>query len=73
MKKSLFAAILALVLHGCAPGTPAFAGVSGRVPTEAPALNGFVAQYNAYIGELQAGKVDVKQWRRVEEAWQRLR
>ncbi len=41
-------------------------------PTDEQALNQFVAHYNTYIGRLQSGLVDVKEWARVEQAWKRV-
>lgn len=73
MKKSFLLAAAALTLHACVPAVPAFADMQTRVPTDALRLNAFVQRYNAYVDELSAGKVDVRQWKRVEEAWQRLR
>lgn len=71
--KSFLLAATAIALQACAPAVPAWAGTPSRVPTDAQSLNAFVGRYNAYVDELSAGKVDVRKWQRVEEAWQRLR
>lgn len=43
-----------------------------RVPSEEGPLNAFATEYNRYVASLRAGVVDVRQWRRVVQAWERL-
>ena len=43
-----------------------------RVPTDAARLNKFADEYNRYATEMKSGIVDVKQWKRVMEAWREL-
>jgi hypothetical protein len=60
----------ALILLGAVPlvarPTP------GRAPTDIDELNAFARAHNKYLERLREGIVDVRQWRRVEEAWTRL-
>jgi hypothetical protein len=45
----------------------------GWIPTDVDAMNRFAQEYNSYARELQAGRIDVKQWVRVEQAYKALR
>jgi hypothetical protein len=44
-----------------------------RLPGDADSMNKFAGLYNAYLDGLRAGISDVKQWARVEAAWQTLK
>lgn len=41
-------------------------------PTDIGKLNAFARAYNIYGHALEAGKVDLKAWERLREAWERL-
>jgi len=45
---------------------------TGRVPTEPDDLNRFVAAYDRYIASLREGKVDLRAWEKVREAWEHM-
>lgn len=61
------------VLIALLAAVPLAAGRYDRVPTDPEALNELVKQYNRYVGQLKAGVVDIKQWRKVEKAWEGLK
>lgn len=48
------------------------AAASSKVPTDIVALNYFAPQYNRYGESIQRGIVDIKQWKIVASAWERL-
>ena len=54
-----------LILLFPSPSTPA--------PSDIDKLNAFAIEYNDYIVKLQQSILDVKQWKRVEESWKRIR
>lgn len=53
-------------------GCSAAAAESGKVPTTYEDLDPFVRQFNTYVGCLQQGVLDLKQWARVKRAWERM-
>jgi hypothetical protein len=44
-----------------------------RGPGDVASMNRFATEYNRYAAELHEGVVDVKQWGRVEKAWEAVR
>jgi hypothetical protein len=43
-----------------------------RIPTDDQALNAFAGEYNRFVEKLKQGLVDVKAWKKVVQAWERL-
>lgn len=43
-----------------------------RAATDSEAMNLFSHEYNEYVDRLNRGIVDVKQWRRVVDAWRKI-
>lgn len=43
-----------------------------NAPTDQTALNAFAGCYNDYVSRLQAGIVDLRAWKRVQEAGRKL-
>jgi hypothetical protein len=46
---------------------------AGWIPTDIDAMNRFADAYNRYCEGLHEGRIDVKQWQRVENAWKAVR
>jgi hypothetical protein len=46
---------------------------AGWIPTDIDALNRFADAYNGYARGLHEGRIDIKQWQRVEAAWKAIR
>ena len=44
-----------------------------RGPADVGSMNSFATEYNRYVEELRAGVVDLKQWGRVEKAWEAVK
>lgn len=43
-------------------------------PTDEEKMNNFANEYNIYVEKLKSfGEIDLRQWRRVERAWEQLR
>ena len=58
--------LLFLLVGGALPATT-------LAPSDYSRLNAFVKEWNAYTISFQGGVIDVKQWSRVRDAWERLR
>lgn len=68
MKRSRF---LILLTGGASLGRPGSRSPQAS-PTDESKLNGFATHYNRYVEALRSGLVDLKEWRRVQRAWETL-
>ena len=44
-----------------------------RAPEDPETMNAFAGEYNKYVTLLHSGVVDLRQWAKVEAAWNRLK
>jgi hypothetical protein len=59
------------LLLGLAAG-PALKAGDPRVVTDVDQLNRFATEYNSYVASLRDGLVDLRRWKRVVAAWNRM-